>query len=118
MAVIDVTAYECGAAVNPDTMLSQIEGGTVMAIGGALFESVAFDYGQIASSSLSGYRVPRFTDVPELDVVLIDCPDLPSAGAGETSPPPASDRGHPQATMGPPCSDPALLAATGGAGIR
>jgi isoquinoline 1-oxidoreductase len=79
-----VTAYECRAAVNPDTVLSQIEGDTVMAIGGALFESVAFDYGQIASPSLSGYRVPHFTDVPELDVVLIDRPDLPSAGAGET----------------------------------
>jgi isoquinoline 1-oxidoreductase len=50
-----VTAYECRAAVNPDTVLSQIEGDTVMAIGGALFESVAFDYGQIASPSLSGY---------------------------------------------------------------
>jgi isoquinoline 1-oxidoreductase len=79
-----VTAYECRAAVNPDTVLSQIEGDTVMAIGGALFESVAFDYGQIASPSLSGYRAPHFTDVPELDVVLIDRPDLPSAGAGET----------------------------------
>ena len=35
-----VTAYECGAVVNPDTVISQIEGGTVMALGGALFESV------------------------------------------------------------------------------
>jgi nicotinate dehydrogenase subunit B len=79
-----VTAYECGAMVNPDTVISQIEGGTVMALGGALFESVAFDHGRIAMPSLSGYRVPRFTDVPELDVVLLDRPDLPSAGAGET----------------------------------
>ncbi len=79
-----VTAYECGAVVNPDTVISQVEGGTVMALGGALFESVAFDHGRIAVPSLSGYRVPRFTDVPELDVVLVDRPDLPSAGAGET----------------------------------
>jgi nicotinate dehydrogenase subunit B len=79
-----VTAYECGAVVNPDTVISQIEGGTVMALGGALFESVTFDRGRIARLSLSGYRVPRFTDVPELDMVLLDRPDLPSAGAGET----------------------------------
>jgi len=79
-----VTAYECGAVVNPDAVISQIEGGTVMALGGALFESVAFARGRVASTSLSGYRVPRFTDVPELDVVLLDRPDLPSAGAGET----------------------------------
>ena len=79
-----VTAYECGAVVNPDTVVSQIEGGTVMALGGALFESVALTRGRLARPSLSGYRVPRFTDVPELDVVLLDRPDLPSAGAGET----------------------------------
>ena len=79
-----VTAYECGAVVNPDTVISQIEGGTVMALGGALFESAAFARGRVASTALSGYRVPRFTDVPELDVVLLDRPDLPSAGAGET----------------------------------
>jgi nicotinate dehydrogenase subunit B len=79
-----VTAYECGAIVNPDTVISQIEGGTVMALGGALFESVAFTRGRVVRPSLSGYRVPRFTDVPELEVVLLDRPDLPSAGAGET----------------------------------
>ena len=79
-----VTAYECGAVVNPDTVTSQIEGGTVMALGGALFETVVFDQGRIARPSLAGYRVPRFADVPELDVVLLDRPDLPPAGAGET----------------------------------
>ena len=65
-------------------MISQIEGGTVMALGGALFEAVTFECGRAARPSLSGYRVPRFTDVPALDVVLLDRPDLPSAGAGET----------------------------------
>ncbi len=79
-----VTAYECGAVVNPDTVISQIEGGMVMALGGALFETVVFDQGRIAEPALAGYRVPRFADVPELDVVLLDRPDLPSAGAGET----------------------------------
>jgi isoquinoline 1-oxidoreductase len=79
-----VTAYECGAVVNPDAVTGQIEGGTIMALGGALFESVSFAHGRIARPSLSGYRLPRFTDVPELDVVLLDRPDLPSAGAGET----------------------------------
>jgi nicotinate dehydrogenase subunit B len=79
-----VTAYECGAVVNPDAVISQIEGGTVMALGGALFESVAFSRGRIVRPTLSGYRVPRFTNVPHLEVVLLDRPDLPSAGAGET----------------------------------
>jgi isoquinoline 1-oxidoreductase len=30
------------------------------------------------------YRVPRFRDVPPIDIILLDRPDLPSAGAGET----------------------------------
>lgn len=79
-----VTAYECGAVVDPDTGTSRVEGGTVMALGGALFEPVVFDHGRIARLSLAGYRVPRFTDLPEFDVVLLDRPDRPAAGAGET----------------------------------
>ena len=79
-----VTGYECGAVVSPDTVASQIEGGTVMALGGALFEQVALADGQLDSRSLAGYRVPRFSDIPAIDVVLVDRPDIPSAGAGET----------------------------------
>jgi isoquinoline 1-oxidoreductase len=55
-----------------------------MALGGALFEQVALDHGQLASPSLAGYRVPRFSDIPRIDVVLVNRPDVPSAGAGET----------------------------------
>jgi CO/xanthine dehydrogenase Mo-binding subunit len=79
-----VTAYECGTIVNPDNVRRQIEGATVMGLGAALFEAVHFDQGRITNASLSDYRVPRFTDAPPIDVVLLDRPDIPSAGAGET----------------------------------
>jgi CO/xanthine dehydrogenase Mo-binding subunit len=79
-----VTAYECGAVVNPDTVTGQIEGGTIMALGGALFERVMLDHGRLMSTSLASYLVPRFSDVPNIDVVLVNRPDIPSAGAGET----------------------------------
>jgi CO/xanthine dehydrogenase Mo-binding subunit len=79
-----VTSYECGAVVSPATVVSQIEGGTVMALGGALFEQVMLADGHLGSRSLAGYRVPRFSDIPAIDVVLVDRPDIPSAGAGET----------------------------------
>jgi CO/xanthine dehydrogenase Mo-binding subunit/aerobic-type carbon monoxide dehydrogenase small subunit (CoxS/CutS family) len=79
-----VTAYECGAIVSPATVLSQIEGGTVMALGGALFEQVTLAGGHQETRSLAGYRVPRFSDIPDIEVVLVDRPDIPSAGAGET----------------------------------
>jgi nicotinate dehydrogenase subunit B len=79
-----VTAYECGAIVNPDNVARQIEGATVMGLGGALFEAVHFDSGRIVNASLHDYRVPRFTDVPAIEIVLLDRPGIPSAGAGET----------------------------------
>jgi isoquinoline 1-oxidoreductase len=79
-----VSAYECGAVVNPDTVINQIEGATVMALGGALFEAVRFREGVITNGSFTDYRVPRFHDVPAIDVVLLDRPDVASAGAGET----------------------------------
>lgn len=67
-----VTAYECGAIVNPDTVAGQGEGGTIMALGGALFEQVGLDHGRLASPLLAGYRVPRFSDMPAIEVVLME----------------------------------------------
>src|SRR5664280_429905 len=79
-----VEAFECGAVVNPNGLRNQIEGAIMMGIGGALFEEVRFAAGRILNSHFSEYRVPRFKDMPQIDVVLVDRKDLPSAGAGET----------------------------------
>jgi nicotinate dehydrogenase subunit B len=79
-----VTAFDCGAVVNPDNLANQVEGAVMMGLGGALFEAIDFADGQIRNASLSQYRVPRLPDLPEVDVVLIDQPDQPSAGGGET----------------------------------
>lgn len=79
-----VAAYECGAMVNPDNVLNQVEGAIVMGLGGALFEAIHFDDGRILNPHFSEYRVPRFSDVPPIEVVLLDKRDVPPAGAGET----------------------------------
>ena len=79
-----VTAFECGAVLNPDQLKNQIEGATVMGIGGALLEAIEFEDGKILNPRFSRYRVPRFSDTPVLETVLLDRKDLPSAGAGET----------------------------------
>ena len=79
-----VEAFECGAIVNPEQLKNQVEGAVVMAIGGALFESVKFENGKIVNNRFSQYRVPRFSDVPSVEVVLLDRKDIPSSGAGET----------------------------------
>jgi isoquinoline 1-oxidoreductase len=60
-------------------------GSVVQALGGALFEAIEFANGKILNSNLSGYRVPRFSDMPKIEIVLIDRKDLPSAGAGEAA---------------------------------
>jgi isoquinoline 1-oxidoreductase len=78
-----VTAFDCGAIVNPDNLANQVEGAAIMALGPALFEAVRFDNGRITNDSLSTYRVPRFRDVPTVEVVLIDHPEIPWAGGGE-----------------------------------
>jgi isoquinoline 1-oxidoreductase len=79
-----VTAFECGAIVNPDGLKNQVEGAIIQGLGGALFESVEFRDGHVLNPRFSLYRVPRFGDVPALETVLLDRKDLPSAGAGES----------------------------------
>jgi CO/xanthine dehydrogenase Mo-binding subunit len=79
-----VQAWESGAIVNPNGLRNQIMGAMVQAIGGALFEEIQFANGRILNPHFALYRVPRFSDMPEIDVVLIDRKDLASAGAGET----------------------------------
>jgi nicotinate dehydrogenase subunit B len=78
-----VSAFECGAIVNPDNLRNQVEGSNVQGLGGALFEAIEFENGKILNGRMSQYRVPRFSDLPVIETVLLDRRDLPSAGAGE-----------------------------------
>jgi nicotinate dehydrogenase subunit B len=84
--VLRVTqAFECGAIVNPHHLENQAIGSIIMGLGGALFEAVQFANGKILNAGLSAYRVPRFSDVPKIEVILVDRKDLASAGAGEAA---------------------------------
>jgi CO/xanthine dehydrogenase Mo-binding subunit len=77
-------AFECGAIVNPANLLSQVQGAIIMGLGAALREEIQFENGKILNASFGEYLVPRVDDVPELEIHLVNRPDLPSAGAGET----------------------------------
>jgi isoquinoline 1-oxidoreductase len=79
-----VEAFECGAIVNPDGLRNQVVGAMIQGLGGALFEAIEFENGRIKNPHFASYRVPRFRDVPEIEAILLDRKDLPSAGAGET----------------------------------
>ncbi len=78
-----VSAFECGAIVNPDHLRNQVEGALIQGLGPALFEAIRFENGKILNAHFSRYPVPRFGDIPQIDVVLRDRKDLPAAGAGE-----------------------------------
>jgi nicotinate dehydrogenase subunit B len=79
-----VEAFECGAIVNPDGLRNQVVGAMIQGLGGALFEAVQFENGKITNDHFASYRLLRFRDVPEIETVLLDRRDIPSAGAGET----------------------------------
>ena len=79
-----VTAFECGAIVNPNGLRNQVVGANIQGLGGALFESIEFESGRIKNPRFATYRVPRFRDLPQTEAVLLDRKDIPSAGAGET----------------------------------
>ena len=77
-------AFDCGKIINPSNLMSQVQGAIIMGLGPALREEVRFTNGRIETTSFTKYEVPRFIDVPEIEVHLIDRPDIASAGAGET----------------------------------
>jgi isoquinoline 1-oxidoreductase len=77
-------AFECGAIINPDNLLSQVQGAIVMGLGPALREEMRFEKGKMLNAAFARYHVPRFEDLPDLEIHLLNRPDLPSAGAGET----------------------------------
>jgi len=77
-------AFECGPILNPANLLSQVHGCIIMGMGPALWEEMQFENGKMLNAAFSKYRVPRFTDIPKLDVHLLNRPDLEPVGAGET----------------------------------
>ncbi len=76
--------FECGPIQNPANLLSQVQGCIMMGLGPALREELRFSNGKMLSTGFGGYLVPRFEDVPKLDIHLMNRTDIPSAGGGET----------------------------------
>ena len=78
-------AVEVGRVVHADGVSNQVEGGAVQAASWTLKERVRFDRCRITSVDWDTYPILRFSEVPPVDVVLLDRPDLPSVGAGEVA---------------------------------
>ncbi len=77
-------ATDAGLVVNPDGVLNQIEGGIIQAVSWVLKEQVAFDNG-VASFDWETYPVLRFSEVPEIDIELLNTHDEIPLGVGEVA---------------------------------
>jgi len=78
-------AVDVGEAINPDGVINQVEGGAIQATSWVLKERVRFDDQRITSNSWTDYPILRFSEVPEVEVELIQRPDIDSVGAGEAA---------------------------------
>lgn len=79
---------DAGLIITPDGLSNQIEGAIVQGISWTLKESLRFDRQRITLRDWESYPILIFLEVPELDIVLLDHPDLPPQGAGEAALPP------------------------------
>ncbi len=76
-------AVDVGLVVNPDGVINQIEGGAIQSVSWTTLEQVHFDRAQVTSQDWETYPILRFQQVPDIDVVLLDRPEMPTLGSGE-----------------------------------
>ena len=74
---------DCGLIINPDGLKNQIEGNVIQSLSRALKEEVTFDSAQVTSVDWQSYPILTFSEMPEIEIVLINRLDQPAVGAGE-----------------------------------
>jgi isoquinoline 1-oxidoreductase subunit beta len=95
------SAVDTGIAVNPDTIVAQLQGGLIFGLTAALFGEITIEKGRVQQSNFNDYRMLRIDEVPKIDVHVIKSGEDPG-GIGETG-----------VTAGPPALRNAIYAATG-----
>jgi isoquinoline 1-oxidoreductase len=78
-----VCAQDQGVIVNPEGSLQQVEGCITMGLGYTFSEEIRFKGGEVLDKNFDTYAIPRFSQVPKIDTVFIDAPDVPAQGCGE-----------------------------------
>ena len=78
---------DCGWYVNPDIIKAQVEGSILMAIGAATIHEITFKDGMAVQKNFNTYLMPRITDMPEVEVFIMDN-DADAGGVGEPGLPP------------------------------
>ena len=95
------SAVDTGIAVNPDTIVAQLEGGLIFGLTAALYGEITIEKGRVQQSNFNDYRMLRIDEVPKIDVHLVRSGETPG-GIGETG-----------TIGGPPALRNAIYAATG-----
>jgi isoquinoline 1-oxidoreductase subunit beta len=95
------SAVDTGIAVNPDTIMAQLEGGLIFGLTAALYGEITIDRGRVQQSNFNDYRMLRIDQAPKIEVHVINSGEAPG-GIGETG-----------VTAGPPALRNAIYAATG-----
>ena len=95
------SAVDTGIAVNPDTIVAQLQGGLIFGLTAALFGEITIERGRVRQSNFNDYRMLRIDEVPKIDIHIIKSGEDPG-GIGETG-----------TTAGPPALRNAIYAATG-----
>ena len=95
------SAVDTGIAVNPDTIMAQLEGGLIFGLTAALYGEITIDKGRVQQSNFNDYRMLRIDQAPKIEIHVIKSGEAPG-GIGETG-----------ATAGPPALRNAIYAATG-----
>lgn len=78
-------AVDAGQIVNPDGVVNQIEGGVIQSTSWTLKEALRFDRTRVLTQSWADYPIIGFDEVPAVDVVLVNRPEMPFLGVGEGS---------------------------------
>ena len=96
-----LSVVDTGIAVNPDTIVAQLQGGLIFGMTAALYGEITVANGRVQQSNFHDYRMLRINQVPDIEVHVVKSSE-PPGGIGETG-----------ATAGPPALGNALYAATG-----
>jgi nicotinate dehydrogenase subunit B len=78
-------AVDVGEAINPGGVINQVEGGAIQATSWVLKERVRFDRAGITSNNWTAYPILRFSEVPQVEVEVIQRSDIDPVGAGEAA---------------------------------
>ena len=84
-----IAAHDVGKAINPREVAGQIEGGVAQGLGMALMEEIVTKAGEMLNASFTDYIIPTIIDVPTIEAVIVERPDLegPYGARGVGEPP-------------------------------